>query len=174
MPIRDLDYVMAPRQGLRVMANRGASGIDGLVSTAMGVAASAASKEGPTIALIGDLSLLHDAGALLWNGDRGPDITFVVPNNGGGAIFSFLDHAGLPELEQLFTTPHHLDLEALCTAARVGYARIDHMTDLPNALERSTTAGGVRLVEVTVEPQRNRTQHSEIQELVDRALRESA
>jgi 2-succinyl-5-enolpyruvyl-6-hydroxy-3-cyclohexene-1-carboxylate synthase len=174
MPIRDLDYAMAPRQGLRVMANRGASGIDGLVSTAMGIAVSAASEEGPTLSLIGDLSLLHDAGSLLWNGARGPDITFVVPNNGGGAIFSFLDHSVLPELEQLFTTPHGLDLEALCSAARVGHARVNDIRDMSNALERATDSGGVRLVEVMIDTERSRTQHAEIQALVDAALRSTA
>ncbi len=174
MPIRDLDYAMAPRQGLRVMANRGASGIDGLVSTAMGVAAASVSGKGPTVALIGDLSLLHDAGALLWNGARGPNVTFVVANNGGGAIFSFLDQAGLPELERLFTTPHGIDLESLCAAARIGHVRVNDMSDLPNALERSTTSGGVQLVEVMVDAERNRIQHTEIQQLVDSALRASA
>jgi 2-succinyl-5-enolpyruvyl-6-hydroxy-3-cyclohexene-1-carboxylate synthase len=174
MPIRDLDYAMAPRQGLRVIANRGASGIDGLVSTAMGVAASGASGKGPTVALIGDLSLLHDGGALLWNGARGPDITFVIANNGGGTIFSFLDQAGLPELEQLFTTPHGIDLEALCVAARIGHVRVNDMRDLPNSLERSTTSSGVQLVEIMVDAERNRLQHAAIQQLVDSALRASA
>ena len=179
MPIRDLDYAMVPQLGLRVIANRGASGIDGLVSTAMGLAVSAkdvakdAAKdaEGPTLALIGDLSLLHDAGALLWNGARGPDITFVVPNNGGGTIFSFMDQSRLPELEDLFTTPHRLDLETLCAAARVGHTRVTDIRDLPSALKQSVTAGGVRLVEVMIDSERSRNQHAEIQDLVDSALR---
>ncbi len=167
-PIRDLDDAMAPRDGLQVLANRGASGIDGLVSTALGIATAGA---GPTAALIGDLSLLYDAGALLWNGQRLPaDLVIVVPNNRGGAIFGSLDHRDLPERDRLFVTPQDVDLAALSAAAGVGHARIERMSDLASVFNEARSAGGIRVIEVPAPAERSRRQRIDVRAAVDAAL----
>jgi 2-succinyl-5-enolpyruvyl-6-hydroxy-3-cyclohexene-1-carboxylate synthase len=129
LPVRALEWCMAPRTGLRVLANRGANGIDGFVSTVLGVGAV---SHGPTVGFCGDLCFVHDTNGLL--AARDSNARFVVVDNDGGGIFSFLPQDGLPEFEQLFGTPHGLDLVAIAKAHGISAARIDGLTDLPEAL----------------------------------------
>jgi 2-succinyl-5-enolpyruvyl-6-hydroxy-3-cyclohexene-1-carboxylate synthase len=168
-PIRDLDLAMAPRDGMRVLANRGASGIDGLVSTTFGIAAVT-----PTVALLGDLSFLYDVGALLWSGSGGrgrpPDLVIVVLRNGGGEVFSMLPQRALPEHRELFTTPHQLDLEAVCAAARCGWARVGRAAALTRALDDAVRAGGPQVVEVAIDAERGLALRDELRATVSAAL----
>ena len=177
-PVRDLDIFMAPRRPprvwtagdlLRVVGNRGASGIDGFVSTALGIAVADA---GPTYALMGDLTFLHDAGALLWSRPDQIDLVVVVLANGGGELFSLLPQRALPELRELFLTPHRVDLAALCVAAGVGHERVLRSHELLPAVQRAARAGGIRVVEVTIDPELGRERRAEVRAAVARTLSE--
>jgi 2-succinyl-5-enolpyruvyl-6-hydroxy-3-cyclohexene-1-carboxylate synthase len=148
LPARDLDRHMAPRDGLRVMASRGASGIDGLVSSAMGAAlAHAAAGGGPAFALLGDLAFLHDAPGLVLGPDEArPDLCLVVVNNDGGGIFSTLEQAAFQApFERLFGTPHGAGLGHYAHAAGLPHLLLERTADLPDALRAA--AGGLRIVE---------------------------
>lgn len=147
LPVRDLDQQMAPRSDIRVLASRGASGIDGLVSAATGAAlAHQAAGGGPACALLGDLAFLHDcAGLFLGPGEPRPDLAIVVANNDGGGIFSMLEPAGFPgPFERVFGTPHGADLGFLARAAGLAYQRVDTPADLGAAL----AGAGLRIIEV--------------------------
>ena len=169
MPVRDVDAFARPRDGLRFVANRGLSGIDGFVATALGVAAAG---EEPVAALCGDLSLLHDASSLLGAAGRPRGPVLVTVDNDGGGIFSFLPQAELPgELfEPLFGTPHGLDLAALAAAARVPCRVVEKAADLVPALDAALAGGGTRLVLVRGERAANLARHRALTEAVAAAV----
>jgi 2-succinyl-5-enolpyruvyl-6-hydroxy-3-cyclohexene-1-carboxylate synthase len=147
LPIRDLDRHLAVRDGLRVLASRGASGIDGLVSSATGAAlAHQAAGGGPAAALLGDLAFLHDAPGLFAGPEEArPDLVLVVANNDGGGIFSTLEQAAVPvPFERVFGTPHRAHLAGLAAAAGIGHIVVTRAADLPAALK----GDGIRIVEV--------------------------
>jgi 2-succinyl-5-enolpyruvyl-6-hydroxy-3-cyclohexene-1-carboxylate synthase len=164
MPIRDIEWYGAPRDGVRVLANRGANGIDGVVSTSVGAALGTG---GPTALLIGDIALLHDGNGLLGAAQRAIDLTVVVVDNDGGGIFSFLPQASaLPadRFEQLFGTPHGVDPAAL--AAVHGIPTVP-WEDLGDAL---SVGRGVRLIHVRTDRAANVAVHDEINGAVVAAL----
>ena len=144
------------------------AGSTALVSTSLGIATAGT---GSTVALIGDLSLVYDAGALLWNGQRLPaDLVIVVPNNRGGAIFGSLDQRDLPERDRLFVTPHDVDLAALSVAAGVGHTRVERMPDLVGAVRDAEAGGGIRVIEVPTPSEQSRQQRIDVRAAVDAAL----
>lgn len=119
MPVRDVEWYGGAKTGIRVFSNRGANGIDGVVSTAAGVAVSGL----PTTVLIGDVAFLHDSTALIALSERDLNLTIVVTDNDGGGIFSFLPQQellGADRFEQLFGTPHSTNLTALAQAHGIG------------------------------------------------------
>jgi len=158
-PIRDVHLAAAPRADLRVHANRGLSGIDGTVSTAMGLALG---YDRPAYALMGDLSLLHDlTGLLVGRREPMPDLTIVVVNNDGGGIFALLEpgEAVAPEVfERVYATPTGARLDALCDALGAEHVLASTRHALAGALR---PARGLRVVEVRTDRTTGRAVHAE-------------
>jgi 2-succinyl-5-enolpyruvyl-6-hydroxy-3-cyclohexene-1-carboxylate synthase len=147
MPVRDLEWYGAARSDLRVHANRGANGIDGVIATAIGVATTGEA----TTVLLGDVAFLHDASSLTAVADRPIDLTIVVTDNDGGAIFEFLPQATAVDratFELLYGTPHGTDLPALARAHRVKTFEPTSPAALGNALDDAARRGGVNVVVV--------------------------
>jgi 2-succinyl-5-enolpyruvyl-6-hydroxy-3-cyclohexene-1-carboxylate synthase len=163
MPVRDVEWYSSPRTGLRVLANRGANGIDGTVSTVLGVAAGSAGS--PTVGLLGDLAFLHDAGGLLGAADRALDAVLVVVDNAGGGIFSFLPQATAvppPMFERLFGTPHRVDLGALARLHGLKTWAVEAAEQLVPAVTDALDAGGVTVVVVRTDRAANVAVHDEL------------
>jgi 2-succinyl-5-enolpyruvyl-6-hydroxy-3-cyclohexene-1-carboxylate synthase len=178
MPVRDVETYAGPRENaLRVLANRGANGIDGVVSTALGVAFGASA---PTVALVGDLAFLHDVSALVRVDGEEADVTVVVADNGGGGIFSFLDPASALDaatFETLFATPPDVDIAAV--AAGLGWPVEDvgpgsGPFGLEEALDRRVGTVGSSVIRVRL-PSRaeNVLHHERVNAAIARAVERS-
>jgi 2-succinyl-5-enolpyruvyl-6-hydroxy-3-cyclohexene-1-carboxylate synthase len=152
-PIRDLD-LMVPRYEVggrrKTIANRGLSGIDGVVSTAIGAALGRRSDR--SLALVGDVTFLHDANGLVLGPDEPrPDLTIVVVNDDGGSIFATLEQGSVEyadRYERLFGTPHGVDLGSLCAGTRTPHLRVHSRPELEQAL--ASPNGGIEVVEAVV------------------------
>jgi 2-succinyl-5-enolpyruvyl-6-hydroxy-3-cyclohexene-1-carboxylate synthase len=172
MPVRDLDaFAGGDRRSLRVLSNRGANGIDGVVSTALGAAA-AMSREGPPLVLvIGDLALYHDMNGLLAAKAHDIDATIVVLNNDGGGIFSFLPQAEHPEyFEKLFGTPHGLDFEPVAALYHASYQRAHDSQSLRHCVSEGISRRGLQIIEMRTDRARNVELHREAWKSVASAL----
>jgi 2-succinyl-5-enolpyruvyl-6-hydroxy-3-cyclohexene-1-carboxylate synthase len=177
MPVRDLDgWLPASERAIRPLANRGASGIDGVVSSALGAAAAGT---GRVALVVGDLSFVHDLNALVAARLHGLSATIVVVNNDGGGIFSFLPQAtadapgaGLPDhFEELFGTPHGTQLGPIVEALG-GSHRPVRAAELHAALAKSLVGTGTDVLELRTERARNVELHRAAAAEVARALEE--
>lgn len=170
MPVRDLDSFGHPRAApLLVLGNRGASGIDGVVSTAFGVASQ---RPAPTICVLGDIAFFHDQNGLLWHREDDAAVIFVLIDNDGGGIFHMLPVAGQePHFTPLVATPHGLDLRH--AAEMHGLALHDvTITGLEGALEEAVAAGETVVLRVRTDRAMNHIRRKEIAEAVARSVRE--
>jgi 2-succinyl-5-enolpyruvyl-6-hydroxy-3-cyclohexene-1-carboxylate synthase len=149
MPVRDLEYFWpATDQHIRPMCNRGANGIDGTLSTALGVAHAA---ETPTVLLTGDLALLHDTNGWLITPKFRGSLTIVLINNAGGGIFEHLPVAQFnPPFEEFFATPQKVDFAKLCAAYGIEHVAVGDWDQLGTHLEH-LPANGVRVLEIVTD-----------------------
>ncbi|MCH8026029.1 MAG: 2-succinyl-5-enolpyruvyl-6-hydroxy-3-cyclohexene-1-carboxylic-acid synthase [Chloroflexi bacterium] len=170
MPVRDLDMCLkGSKQRIRTLANRGVSGIDGVMSTALGVSAVA---DAPLVLVIGDISFYHDMNGLLAAKRHGLSATVVLLNNDGGGIFSFLPQAEESEdFEELFGTPHGLDFRPAAELYGLPYRLAESRAELRSAVEESLAADGVQLIEVRTDRRENVRLHREIWAAAAKAVR---
>lgn len=175
MPVRDMDaWLPSTGRAIRPLANRGANGIDGVVSSALGAAAAG---EGPVALVVGDVAFLHDLNALVAASRLGLSATIVLVNNDGGGIFSFLPQAsadapgaGLPaHYEELFGTPHGVEPGPLVAALGGRHLR-PAPGGLRAALEDALGTPGVTVVELRTDRERNLRLHREVAARVADAL----
>ena len=171
MPIRDLDAFMpTSTKSVRVLVNRGANGIDGIVSTALGTAAASGD---PVFLLTGDLAFLYDVGGFLAAKRYALNATIVVLNNDGGGIFSYLPIAAYGEsirFEELFSTPHHVEFKAVADLYDLSHQRVESWTEYSDAILKSAAQPGVSIIEVPVDAEANLKHFRSLVDEVGRAV----
>ena len=172
MPVRDLDAFGVPRaEHVVVHGNRGASGIDGIVSTAFGVASAA---EGPTVCVLGDVALFHDQNGLLWSREPDLAVVFVLIDNDGGGIFHMLpvrEHE--PEFTKLFAAPHGLDFAHAAALHGVAFEDVATPGHLARRLTECLGEPATRVLRVRTDREANRRRHEAVAAAVARSVRDA-
>ncbi|MDP4106344.1 MAG: 2-succinyl-5-enolpyruvyl-6-hydroxy-3-cyclohexene-1-carboxylic-acid synthase [Bacillota bacterium] len=169
MPIRDLDsFFHNNRKSIRILANRGANGIDGTISTALGAASV---SQQPSYLVLGDLTFFHDLNGLLAAKLYPIDITIIIINNNGGGIFSFLPQAEHPKhFELLFGTPLDLDFEHVVRMYNGKFTRVQDWDHFGAVMESSKTTHGLNVIEVVTKRDRNTEEHRKMWNLVSQEI----
>ncbi|MGE8079001.1 2-succinyl-5-enolpyruvyl-6-hydroxy-3-cyclohexene-1-carboxylic-acid synthase [Peribacillus loiseleuriae] len=168
MPIRDLDtFFFVNGKNVEIYANRGANGIDGIVSTALGVS----TVKEKTVLAIGDLSLFHDMNGLLAGKLQGQNLTILVINNDGGGIFSFLSQASEKEyFEVLFGTPHGLDFSYTAQLYNATYQKVQNWDEFSEVFTASFSIPGLKIIEIPTNRESNVLKHRNLWSFVSREI----
>ncbi len=170
MPVRDLDAFGGEGKPLRVYGNRGASGIDGIVSTVAGIAA-AGDGRSPIVAVVGDVAFYHDMNGLFAVAKHRLDIVFVVINNDGGGIFHMLPIRDRePEFTQYFATSHGLDFRHAAELYGIPYRCVDHPSGAADVFGEVLKDTGPRILEVRSDSVQNQRSREAVAEAVRRAV----
>ncbi len=169
MPVRDLDtFFPGNERRLTFLSNRGANGIDGVISSALGASTV---SQGPLVLTIGDIAFYHDMNGLLAAKLHGLNATIILLNNDGGGIFSFLPQATHGEhFEDLFGTPHGLDFRPAAEMYGASYHQMDGWSDFRSRCRMRLHAPGLKIIEVRTERASNVSLHRDVWRAVSKAL----
>ncbi|WP_052888922.1 2-succinyl-5-enolpyruvyl-6-hydroxy-3-cyclohexene-1-carboxylic-acid synthase [Thermogemmatispora carboxidivorans] len=173
MPVRDLDTFFWSTRRIRCLGNRGANGIDGLLSSALGVSAAqqTLADAGPVVLVIGDLAFLHDLNGLIAAHLHRLPLLVILINNDGGGIFSFLPQAAYPQhFEQLFGTPTGLNFAPAVEMYGGRFRRVRSWEEFRHACREGLRDGGLQVIEVVTERASNVQLHRQLWRAVDQAL----
>ena len=156
MSIRDMDYFWATgRSQAMVYGNRGTNGIDGTVSTALGLSTNGK----PTVMVTGDLSFFHDMNGLAIGKTHGMNLTIILHNNDGGGIFQYLPQKGTDDFDYLFNTPQGIDYSGLATMYGLDYVKVTTNAELEQAMQQYIGTEGIHLIEVPTSKESSRELH---------------
>lgn len=156
MSIRDMDYFWATgRSQAMVYGNRGTNGIDGTVSTALGLSTNGK----PTVMVTGDLSFFHDLNGLAIGKTHGMNLTIILHNNDGGGIFQYLPQKGTDDFDYLFNTPQGIDYSGLATMYGLDYVKVTTNAELEQAMQQYIGTEGIHIIEVPTSKEISRELH---------------
>ena len=156
MSIRDMDYYWASgRSTATVYGNRGTNGIDGTVSTALGLSTNGK----PTVMVTGDLSFFHDLNGLAIGKTHDMNLTIILHNNDGGGIFQYLPQKGTDDFDYLFNTPQGIDYSGLATMYGLDYVKVATNAELEEAMNTYIGREGIHIIEIPTSKEGSRELH---------------